>query len=123
MTAILSARGVGVSLDGSRILHDVDLDLAPGEVLALVGPNGAGKSTLLSLLSGDVAASDGEVTIAGRALAPLDGAIEGWRSYVQAQAAYGRITRLLRSSPLNLQRLRLPAPEGRLTEGTGYERA
>ncbi|MEM5469382.1 type I secretion system permease/ATPase [Celeribacter marinus] len=53
--------------------------------------------------------------IAGRALAPLDGAIEGWRSYLQATTAYGRIARLLRSSPLNLARLRLPKPEGRLT--------
>ena len=82
-------------------------------------------SVQIALLGwGAVLALDGELTggmmiaasmISGRALAPLDGAIEGWRSYVQAQAAYGRITRLLRTSPLNLQRLRLPAAEGRLS--------
>lgn len=65
--AILRATGVGVSIDGHRILSDVDLTLEPGEVLAVVGPNGAGKSTLLSVLSGDLAPSEGTVTIGGRA--------------------------------------------------------
>jgi ATP-binding cassette, subfamily C, bacterial len=52
--------------------------------------------------------------IAGRALAPIEGAIEGWNSFVMAQSAYGRIATLLRNSPLNMERLRLPRPEGRL---------
>lgn len=52
--------------------------------------------------------------IAGRALAPIEGAIEGWNQYSQSRAAYGRITALLKSSPLNFDRLNLPKPEGRL---------
>jgi ATP-binding cassette subfamily C protein len=52
--------------------------------------------------------------IAGRALAPIEGAIEGWNQYSQSRAAYGRITNLLNSSPLNFERLNLPKPEGRL---------
>ncbi len=52
--------------------------------------------------------------IAGRALAPIEGAIEGWNQYSQSRAAYGRITALLRASPLNFERLNLPKPEGRL---------
>jgi ATP-binding cassette, subfamily C, bacterial len=52
--------------------------------------------------------------IAGRALAPIEGAIEGWNQFALAQSAYGRISALLRNSPLNLERLRLPRPEGRL---------
>lgn len=52
--------------------------------------------------------------IAGRALAPIEGAIEGWNQYSQSRAAYGRITALLKSSPLNFERLNLPKPEGRL---------
>ncbi|MET3586851.1 ATP-binding cassette subfamily C protein [Pseudorhizobium tarimense] len=52
--------------------------------------------------------------IAGRALAPIEGAIEGWNQYSQARAAYGRITALLTSSPLAFERLSLPKPEGRL---------
>lgn len=52
--------------------------------------------------------------IAGRALGPIEGAIEGWNQVVQSRAAYGRITSLLQSSPLNFERLNLPRPEGRL---------
>ncbi|WP_244467628.1 type I secretion system permease/ATPase [Pseudorhizobium banfieldiae] len=52
--------------------------------------------------------------IAGRALAPIEGAIEGWNQYSQARSAYGRITALLTSSPLAFERLSLPKPEGRL---------
>ncbi|EAQ34942.1 type I secretion system ATPase, PrtD [Nitrobacter sp. Nb-311A] len=53
--------------------------------------------------------------VASRALAPLEGTIEGWRQFVQARSAYARIKSLLQSSPLNLDRLRLPRPEGRLS--------
>ena len=62
----LVASGLGVVLDGHRILHEVDLELAAGEVLALVGPNGAGKSTLLAALSGDIAPSEGSIEVSGR---------------------------------------------------------
>ena len=53
--------------------------------------------------------------IAGRALAPIEGAIEGWRSAVQARHAYGRVTALLAERPAEAARLPLPAPEGRLS--------
>jgi ATP-binding cassette, subfamily C, bacterial len=50
--------------------------------------------------------------VASRALAPLEGTIEGWRSFVQARSAYARIKSLLLNSPLNMERLRLPRPAG-----------
>jgi ATP-binding cassette subfamily C protein len=52
--------------------------------------------------------------VGSRALAPLEGTIEGWRSFVQARTAYARVKSLLQNSPLNMARLRLPRPEGRL---------
>ncbi|ACP26749.1 putative Type I secretion system ATPase, PrtD [Sinorhizobium fredii NGR234] len=52
--------------------------------------------------------------VAGRALGPIEGAIEGWHQVVQSRAAYGRIASLLQNSPLNFERLKLPRPEGRL---------
>ncbi|MBY5320876.1 type I secretion system permease/ATPase [Rhizobium leguminosarum] len=52
--------------------------------------------------------------ISGRALAPIEGAIEGWNQFNRSAAAYSRIKGLLLNSPLNFPRLRLPNPEGRL---------
>ena len=53
--------------------------------------------------------------VASRALAPLEGTIEGWRNFVQARSAYQRVKALLVNSPLNLERLRLPRPAGFLS--------
>ncbi|WP_290997618.1 type I secretion system permease/ATPase [Hyphomicrobium sp.] len=53
--------------------------------------------------------------IASRALAPIEGLIEGWRGFVQARGGYARIQALLASSPLNQEHLLLPRPQGRLS--------
>jgi ATP-binding cassette, subfamily C, bacterial len=53
--------------------------------------------------------------VAGRALAPLEGTIEGWRSFIHAKAAFSRVQNLLHNTPLNLNRLRLPKPLGQLS--------
>ncbi|NIZ12725.1 type I secretion system permease/ATPase [Phaeobacter sp. HF9A] len=68
-------------------------------------------------------AIEGEITggmviaasiIAGRALAPVEGAIEGWNAFLLSRAAYGRIAHLLTRSGFQFERLWLPQPEGRL---------
>lgn len=64
MTVGLTARGVGVKVDGRWLLRDVDLELAEGTLTVLVGPNGAGKSTLLDVLRGWRRPSAGEVRVA-----------------------------------------------------------
>ncbi|MFT3972653.1 MAG: metal ABC transporter ATP-binding protein [Amaricoccus sp.] len=62
MTALIAAAGVGLTLGGHRILHDVDLTLATGEIVTIVGPNGSGKTTLLRLLIGAERPDAGRVT-------------------------------------------------------------
>ncbi|QKW34190.1 ABC transporter ATP-binding protein [Actinomadura sp. NAK00032] len=72
----LTARRVRYSYrPGKDVLHGVDLDLRPGERLAMVGPSGAGKSTLGRLLAGVDGPRAGAVTVGGVPLVelPLDG--------------------------------------------------
>ncbi|MFB9315270.1 ATP-binding cassette domain-containing protein [Nocardioides plantarum] len=49
---LLEVRGLGVRYGGLQAVEDVDLELHPGEVLAIIGPNGAGKTTFVNALSG-----------------------------------------------------------------------
>ncbi|MFZ2259748.1 MAG: ABC transporter ATP-binding protein, partial [Luteococcus japonicus] len=51
--------------EGHDVLHGVNLDLRPGERLAIVGPSGSGKSTLARLLSGINAPREGKVSVGG----------------------------------------------------------
>ncbi|MCG5472023.1 ABC transporter ATP-binding protein [Micromonospora sp. LAH09] len=64
--ALLSARGLTRDFRGFRAVDDVDLDVAPESVHALVGPNGAGKTTLFNLLTGFLRPSAGRIELDGR---------------------------------------------------------
>src|ERR1700750_527561 len=71
------------SPEGSlTIVHDVTLDIASGESVAIVGASGAGKSTLLAILAGLVLPTSGRVLLEGQDLAALD---EDGRARLRAQ--------------------------------------
>jgi len=57
--------------EGHEVLHGIELDLAPGERLAVVGPSGAGKSTLGRMLAGIHPPTGGRVTVGGASLVEL----------------------------------------------------
>jgi galactofuranose transport system ATP-binding protein len=73
--ALVALAGVRAAYGGVRVLHGIDLELAGGEIHALVGENGAGKSTLLKVLTGALGPEAGELRLAGRpcaARSPLE---------------------------------------------------
>jgi branched-chain amino acid transport system ATP-binding protein len=63
---ILQLDGVGVGYGPYTVLQGVDLDVAPGETVALIGANGAGKSTVLKTISGFLSPRAGSVRFAGK---------------------------------------------------------
>ena len=85
---------------------------------------GARLLTQIAMLGwGAFLAIEGEITggmviaasiIAGRALAPIEGAIEGWNGFSQSRAAYQRVANLMMTAVQKFEKLRLPQPEGRL---------
>lgn len=85
----LTLRGAVLGRAGAPVLDGVDLDVVPGEILAVVGPSGCGKSTLLRTLAGLLPALGGEVAQDGeaitapraeRALVFQDDALLPWRT-------------------------------------------
>lgn len=54
-----------------EVLHDIDFQVEPAELVSIVGSSGSGKTTLLNLLAGLDSPSDGEVYMAGQALSSL----------------------------------------------------
>src|SRR5215207_3125915 len=68
----LRLRGIKKSFGATRALRGVSLEIAPGEVHALIGENGAGKSTLMKVLSGAHKADEGSMELAGQPYAPSD---------------------------------------------------
>jgi len=83
MSALLSVETLTRRFGGLVAVNAVTLDLRLGEVHAVIGTNGAGKSTLVNLLSGELPASDGRVTLA-------DADITRWPQPRRARAGLGR---------------------------------
>ncbi len=61
----LSVRDLGCHYGAMKVLKDINLDIAKGEVVGFIGPSGSGKSTLLRTLVGLLRPSSGEVRIDG----------------------------------------------------------
>lgn len=62
----LSVRGLSISYEGRLLIDDLDLDVAPDEIVALLGPSGSGKSSLLRCVAGVQSPDSGSIAWDGR---------------------------------------------------------
>lgn len=65
MSALICIRNLCKSYGQSEVLHDIDLDIAAGEVVVVIGPSGSGKSTLIRCINLLEAYQKGVITVAG----------------------------------------------------------
>jgi branched-chain amino acid transport system ATP-binding protein len=63
---VLAVEHLGLQIGGARIMDDVSIAVAQGELLGVIGPNGAGKTTLFNLISGVLIPTEGTVRLQGR---------------------------------------------------------
>lgn len=94
-TPLLSLRGVGKNYGGVVAVRDVDLDVFPGEALAICGDNGAGKSSLIKIMSGAQEPSSGAIAIRGKPVvlrSPHDALVQGVATIYQDLALAPRLS-------------------------------
>jgi polar amino acid transport system ATP-binding protein len=72
--AVLSAKEIRKSFDGTDVLNGISVDVEKGEVLAIIGPSGSGKSTFLRCITQLERVDSGEITVCGETLVKNDAA-------------------------------------------------
>ena len=108
---ILELAAVTRTFAGRRVLGPVDLNVGPGERVALTGPNGSGKSTLLRCIGGTVAPSSGTITVDGAQAGTRAARERVGTSFSQERSFYLRLTG--RENLLTFACLRQPAAQAR----------
>ena len=86
MMPVVEIQGVTQRYGHATVLHDLNLSLAPGEVLGLFGHNGAGKTTSMKLILGLLQASSGQVQVFGRA--PSDPQVRQMLGYLPENVTF-----------------------------------
>jgi len=72
MAALLELQAVSKSFGGLRVIEELDLGVAEGEIVSVIGPNGAGKTTLFNLVTGLYPVDEGDIVFEGRSLLGLE---------------------------------------------------
>ncbi len=88
MPPYLAIENVSVAYDGTRVLSDVTLDVARGELVALLGSSGCGKTTLLRSIAGFVTPQAGRIRVEGRDITGLPPEKRGTAMMFQSYALW-----------------------------------
>nr|WP_272898832.1 ABC transporter ATP-binding protein [Bordetella sp. 02P26C-1] len=92
---MLRVQGLNAGYGKIQILHDIDMVVGPGEIVALLGPNGAGKSTLMRALSGLLPWMSGDVWFDGKSLrgsTPRDAAQAGLVHVIEGHHVFTQLS-------------------------------
>jgi branched-chain amino acid transport system ATP-binding protein len=92
---MLEIRGLAAGYGQSTVLHDIELDVGRGELVALIGANGAGKSTLVKTLMGLLPARAGAITFEGQrieTLSPAARVLRGLALVPEGRQVFGGLT-------------------------------
>jgi branched-chain amino acid transport system ATP-binding protein len=111
MTATLEIQGLDVAYGRVTVLHDVDLAVEAGELVALLGTNGAGKSTLLRAVSGVLRARAGTVYLHGEDVTNARPAVLVRRGLVQMPGGRATFPGLTVGENLRIGAMTAPAGE------------
>ncbi|PAZ16134.1 ABC transporter permease [Streptomyces sp. SA15] len=114
----LTARHLQARYDGFTALNDVDLDVPPGRITAIVGPNGAGKSTLFHCLAGTHRPSHGQVLFGERDITRL-------AAHTRTRLGIARTFQQLAVFPslTVTENVRVGAEQGHITDPAAVDRA
>jgi branched-chain amino acid transport system ATP-binding protein len=116
--ALIEVTGLHAGYDEIAVLRDLDLYVAPGEVVALLGPNGAGKTTTLLTISGLLKPIEGSVSVLGQptaGVAPYRVARRGLAHVAEDRSLFFDLT--------VDENIRLGLTGGRRERAVAYERA
>ena len=118
-TPVLKATGLHRHFEGVHAVAGVDLEVAPGQTVAIIGPNGSGKTTTLNLVTGVLRPNSGRIAIRGHVVAarhPEQVATAGVLRTFQNGRVFGNLT-VAENISVGLHReLRAHRPLKRLTE-------
>ena len=102
--------GVVKAFGAQRVLHGLDLEVAPGELVCLLGPSGCGKSTALRLLAGLEHPDGGRITVAGRDMAGVPTNKRDIGMVFQSYSLFPHLS-VARNTAFGLRTRRVPAAE------------
>jgi branched-chain amino acid transport system ATP-binding protein len=72
MAPLLELRGVSLAFGGLKVVSELDMQIAEGEIVSVIGPNGAGKTTLFNLITGIYQPDAGDILLEERSILGLE---------------------------------------------------